>query len=179
LTGLVRPAVAATLLLLPLLAGCSDREVAPLAGDHGVARSTADGDTIRLRDGRAVRLVQIDAPERDECYGRAAGRVLAGLLPRGTDLLLVRDPSLDDRDEYGRLLRYVQPPGEPRPETSVNVELVRVGAAVPYFFRGDRGLVADELLDAVEDARRDRRGLWGACPGARLDPRRGSLTGPA
>ena len=50
---------------------------------------------------------------------------------------------------------------------------------MPYFFRGERGVYADELLSAAKDARRERRGLWGACPGAKLDPNRGSLTGPA
>ena len=36
-----------------------------------------DGDTVALRDGRRVRLVQIDTPEvffGAECYGRAASR---------------------------------------------------------------------------------------------------------
>ncbi len=59
----------------------------------------------------------------------------------------------------------------------MNVELVRAGAAAPYFFRGDRGRYADELLDAAEEARDERRGLWGACPAARLDPRRALAAG--
>jgi endonuclease YncB( thermonuclease family) len=45
----------------------------------------------------------------------------------------------------------------------VNVELVRRGAATPYFFGGAEGLHADELLDAVDEARRERRGMWTAC----------------
>ena len=62
--------------------------------------------------------------------------------------------------------------------TNVNVALVRQGAASPYFFRGDRGRYAPDLLDAVDDARASDRGYWGACPDARLDPGRGSITGP-
>ena len=62
---------------------------------------------------------------------------------------------------------------------TVNLGLVEQGAAVPYFFRGERGAFADELLSAANEARSGRRGLWGACPGAKLDPNRGSLTGPA
>ena len=92
----------------------------------------------------------------------------------GHTILLARDPALDDRDEHGRLLRYVL--DEDR-LVNVNVELVRDGAAAPYFFRGARGAFATELLAAATDARRENRGMWGACPGARLDPRRGALTG--
>ena len=85
---------------------------------------------------------------------------------------LVRDPALDDRDTYGRLLRYVFVG-----DTDVNLELVRRGAASPYFFRGERGEHADELLDAVDAAREEHAGYWGACPGARLSPGLGSITG--
>ena len=45
----------------------------------------------------------------------------------------------------------------------MNVELVRRGAATPYFFRGDEGRYADELLAAVAVARDERRGMWAAC----------------
>jgi endonuclease YncB( thermonuclease family) len=42
-----------------------------------------DGDTIALRNGQRVRLVQIDTPEvffGTECYGRAASRQIKRLL---------------------------------------------------------------------------------------------------
>ena len=134
-----------------------------------------DGDTLTLRNGPKVRLVQIDAPELfGECYGRAASAALGRLAPRGARVTLVRDPNLDDRDQHGRLLRYVLVG-----ETNVNVELVRRGAASPYFFRNDRGRHADELLDAVEDARDARRGYWGVCPQAKLNTGIGAVTGPA
>jgi endonuclease YncB( thermonuclease family) len=65
-------------------------------------------------------------------------------VPRGTAVELERDAGLDDVDGYGRLLRYVT-----ASETNVNVELVRRGAAAPYFFRGERGRLSDRLLEAV------------------------------
>lgn len=68
------------------------------------------------------------------------------------------DPRLDAVDRFGRLLRYVH-----APEANVNVELVRRGAATPYFRRGVRGRYADDLEAAVGAARAQRRGLWGAC----------------
>jgi micrococcal nuclease len=107
-----------------------------------------------------VRLVQVDAPElgEGECYARAALGELRRLAPAGSRIALERDRRLDDRDRFGRLLRYVT-----AGTTVVNVELVRRGAAAPYFFRGERGRLAEELLDAVAEARSRRRGMWGAC----------------
>ena len=119
-----------------------------------------DGDTLDLRDGRRVRLVQIDAPElgEGECYARASLAELSQLTPAGSHIQLEHDPHLDDVDRYGRLLRYATVA-----DTDVNVELVRRGAAAPYFFHDERGRLADELLDAVADARGAGRGMWGSC----------------
>jgi endonuclease YncB( thermonuclease family) len=157
-------------------AGCgADEPQAPETLDSGVVRVVVDGDTVHLDDGRRIRLVQIDAPEeRRECYGNAATRDLERLVPAGSRIQLTADDGLDDRDDGGRLLRYVFFGGR-----NVNLQLVARGAAAPYFFRKARGRYADELLSAARDARSRRLGLWGACPGARLDPALGSLTGPA
>jgi len=165
------------LLVAVLAAGCQGSD-----SDPGSATSTAvaavvewvnDGDTLTLTTGAKVRLVQIDAPELEtDCFGRPALKALIALAPKGTRVRLVRDPGLDDSDRYGRLLRYVFVRGE-----NVNVELVREGAASPYFFRKERGRYADELLDAVEAARAAHRGYWAACPGAELNTGLGSITG--
>ena len=64
-------------------------------------------------------------------------------------------------------------------DLNVNLELVRVGAAAPYFFRNERGRFAADLLDAAGDARDARRGFWGACPGAELNTARSSSLRPA
>ena len=107
-----------------------------------------------------MRLVQVDAPElgEGECFAHESKRELERLVPPGTSVELERDRILDDVDRYGRLLRYVM-----RETRNVNVQLVRRGAATPYFFHGDRGRHAAELLAAVDEARRARRGMWGAC----------------
>lgn len=158
--------------LVVLCAACGDTEPAP--SGHATADSARDGDTILLEDGRRVRLVQIDAPELGrECYGDAAAAALDRLVPPGTELRVERDPGLDDVDRHGRLLRYVHANGR-----NVTVELVRIGAAAPYFYRGERGLYARRLVAAAREARTGRRGLWGACPGARLRPERQVETGP-
>ena len=134
-----------------------------------VVASVTDGDTVRLADSRRVRLLQIDTPEvgTGECYSRAAKKALLRLVPEGSAVGLEADPALDQVDRYGRLLRYLR-----RGATNVNVELVRQGAAAPYFYDGDRGRYAGRLLAAAKAAKAARRGLWGACPGTRLDPSR-------
>lgn len=145
------------------------------ANESATVEWVVDGDTLRLDDGRSVRLLQIDAPEaRTDCWGREATRALIAATPRGTRVGLVEDPDLDAVDDYGRLLRYVIVGGR-----NVNVDLVADGHAAPYFFRGERGAHARALLDAAEDARAGRRGLWGSCPLARLEPGLGSVTGPS
>lgn len=160
------------------LTGCEPADTEPA---NSSARTTAtvawvsDGDTLRLTNGRKVRLLQIDAPEREsDCYGHEATRVLAKLASQGTKVTLESDSSLDDKDTYGRLLRYVLVGDE-----NVNLTLVERGAAAPYFFRKERGRYADEFLAAAKRARSDRRGFWKACPGAELNTGLGSVTGPS
>jgi endonuclease YncB( thermonuclease family) len=150
----------ATLLTFPLACG----------GTHSPAGTVArvlDGDTIVLTDGRHVRLLQLDAPEtdEDECYAREAKQMLKRLLPPGTQVAVETDPALDKIDVYGRTLAYVEKNG-----TNINVDLVREGAASPYFFRGGRGRYSSDLLHGAHEAQKRQRGLWGACPGTALDP---------
>jgi micrococcal nuclease len=144
----------------------------------GVSATVAyvnDGDTLRTSSGHRVRLVQIDAPElHGDCFGKAALAALRRLAPKGARVTLLRDPSLDAADRYGRQLRYVFVSG-----TNVNVALVREGAASPYFFRTRRGRYARDLLDAVDEARAAHRGYWGVCPRAELNTSLGSITGPS
>jgi micrococcal nuclease len=168
---------AAGLLTIAFLSGGCEGggDPVPVAGELATVERVNDGDTLTLDGGGIVRLVQIDAPElTSDCYGRAALRELIGLTPKGTQVMLFPDDELDDRDRYGRLLRYVRVG-----DVNVNVELVRRGAASPYYFRGQRGGYADELDDAVDDARDRRAGYWGACPAATLNVGLGSITGPA
>ena len=137
-------------------------------------RSVYDGDTLTLTDGNKIRLLQIDTPElgSGECYSRAAHRVLLSLVPPGTPITVESDPALDRVDRYGRLLRYIH-----RGMLNVNLELVRRGAAAPYFYRGDRGRYSETLMRAARAAKSARLGLWGACPRTVLDPDRAIDTG--
>lgn len=154
------------LLALPAHAGTS--------GTGTVARidHVADGDTVDLTNGRTVRLVQIDTPEfyfTPECYGRQASTITKRLLPPGTLVRLTSEPATDSVDQYGRLLRYVT---RVRDGLNVNVYLVRVGAAAPYFYDGRRGAFAGLLDRLARRARAAHSGLWGACPGTPYHPDR-------
>jgi micrococcal nuclease len=135
-----------------------------------------DGDTIVLRNGQHVRLVQIDTPEvffGAECYGRAASLTTKRLLPQGSRVRLFVEPATDRVDQYGRLLRYVV---RVNGALNVNIRLVAVGAAAPYFYRGRRGRYANRLESLAKRARAKKLGLWRACPHTPYDPYRGIQT---
>ena len=68
-----------------------------------------DGDTIRLTNGQSVRLIGIDTPEQGRPYYLAAKRHLDRMVEG--KVRLVNPASTDDRDHYGRLLRYVRDGG--------------------------------------------------------------------
>ena len=166
-----------TVALLALAAGAvSDTAARPApAGARVYVARVIDGDTIELTSRVRVRLVQIDTPEvgSGECFSRAAARELRALLPNGAPVTLEADPRLDRVDRYRRLLRYVIRDGR-----NLNLELVRRGAATVWFYDGDRGRYATQLLAAATAARQARRGLWGACPRAVWNPFAAASTGP-
>jgi endonuclease YncB( thermonuclease family) len=135
-----------------------------------------DGDTVVLRNGQRVRLVQIDTPEvffGAECYGPQASATTERLLPVGTGVRLMAEPATDRVDQYGRLLRYVVRTSD---GVNVNVRLVGLGAAAPYFYDGRRGRYATRLEWLAKHAKAARLGLWGACPRTAYDPYHGVET---
>lgn len=135
-----------------------------------------DGDTIVLGNGQRVRLVQIDTPEvyfGTECYGPQASAAAKRLLPTGARVRLAPEPATDRVDDYGRLLRYVFRASD---GMNVNLRLVAVGAAAPYFYDGRRGRYASRLEKLAKGARAKRLGLWGSCPRTRYDPYHGVET---
>jgi micrococcal nuclease len=158
-------------------------ESAPALGPGAGARfrisHVVDGDTIDLRNGVRVRLVQIDTPEvffHAECYGRQASAATKRLLPGRALIRLVPEPATDLVDGYGRLLRYVI---RVRDGLNINIRLVAVGAAAPYFYAHRRGRYAARLDLLARRARAHKLGLWGRCPGTSYDPYHGVATGHA
>jgi Staphylococcal nuclease homologue len=78
------------------------------------------------------------------------------------------EPSTDRVDLYERLLRYII---RAKDELNVNVQLVRVGAAAPYFFESRRGRYAALLERLAPRAKAKKLGLRGRCPHAVDEPR--------
>jgi endonuclease YncB( thermonuclease family) len=134
-----------------------------------------DGDTIRINTGEDVRLLQIDTPEpmSSECYASESTAALAKLI-FGKTIRLESDPVSANIDQYKRLLRYVFVG-----KTNVNLKMVEIGAAAPYFYNGEKGKYSAQLLKAAQKARAQKIGLWGKCPGSKLDPTRELSTGPS
>lgn len=118
---------------------------------QGLAINVTDGDTFTLRysslEEERVRLHGIDAPERDQPHGRAAGAALRDLIEgQGVQVELV------DRDSYGRLVARVW-----RGDIDVNLTLVQQGHAWWYeYYAQDRR----DLELAEEVARNAGLGLW-------------------
>jgi endonuclease YncB( thermonuclease family) len=143
-----------------------------ISGGHTASAATTitkvyDGDTITLSTGERVRFLQIDTPELSpgECYAQEARTALASLLNAPGTLTLRTDVKLDKVDRYGRLLRYVF-----IGKTNINLKLVEIGAAAPYFYRGDKGQYATQILKAAQNAKAKSLGLWKSCPGTQLTP---------
>jgi micrococcal nuclease len=147
-------------LMISLLSGQSAQAAAT------VARVT-DGDTVTLTTGEKVRLLQVDTPElsSSECFGFEARNILMGLLSSPGSVTLKSDPKLDQVDRYGRLLRYIFVG-----KTNINLKMVEMGAAAPYFYRGERGQYSSQILKAAQNAKSKSLGLWKSCPGTQLTP---------
>lgn len=119
-----------------------------------VVSRVVDGDTVHCLGGRKVRLLLIDAPERNQgSFGAIATAVLERHAPVGTRLSLELDVQHTDR--YGRTLAYARTPDG----RMLNEELVRAGVAVVSVYPPNVRHV--ERLRAIADsARLQRRGLW-------------------
>ena len=125
-----------------------------------------DGDTIRVNTGNDVRLLQIDTPEpmSSECYSSEATAALTKLIS-GKTIRLESDPVSANIDRFGRDLRYVFVG-----KLNINLKMVELGAAAPLFYQGEKGKYWSQLLKAAEKAKKNKVGLWGKCPEAKLDP---------
>ena len=136
--------------------------------------SVKDGDTVYVSDGREVRLAQVDAPERNECYGSQSTAALSKLA-FGKPVELRRPSNGPEHDKYGRTLAELRVDGK-----SIDEELVRSGAAEWYEqFAHEDADIARRLQAAEADARAARRGLWSACKeGAASPPREPSPAAP-
>jgi endonuclease YncB( thermonuclease family) len=151
---------------------------------HSLAPSQ-EAEPLRSRSSSSARSGTREAKERArasarsevyfgaECYGRQASQTTKRLLPPGSRVRLFAEPATDRVDQYERLLRYVV---RVDGALNVNLRLVAVGAAAPYFYRRRRGRYANRLEALAGRARALKLGLWRACPHTPYDPYRGVQT---
>lgn len=113
-----------------------------------------DGDTVQ--SGKVwVRLVQINTPEKGECYYKEATTYTQNFLKLNGKSKLIRDVRLDSFDEFGRALGYLT-----KGNRNLNLELVKYGYAKPYFYKGMRGKYAQQIDNYARQAKAKRIGLW-------------------
>ena len=140
---------------------------APTAVAVSNVSKVVDGDTIIMSNGEKVRLIQIDTPElgSNECFAEQSRSELSKLLNQPGKLSLKSDSKLDATDKYGRSLRYAF-----IGKTNINLKMVEIGAAAPYFYQGGLGVYSKQFLKAAENAKKNVLGLWKVCPGSNLNP---------
>lgn len=126
--------------------------VAPASARPAEVTALADGDSFRIvwldtDEPDELRLIGINAPELDACFGEQAQGVLERMIG---DATLAVD--LVGRDDFGRELANVWADG-----VFVNAELVAVGAAVALSDSGEHGTLLTEQEAA---AMRGGVGMW-------------------
>lgn len=133
-----------------------------------------DGDTLAVdinglsaQAGKTetIRLIGVDAPESVhpskpvQCFGKEAAAKLKELL-EGKLVRMEQDRTQDDKDRYGRLLRYVFL----EDGRLANQLIIEEGYAHEYTYEAPYARQA-EFKAAEQQARFEKRGLWadGAC----------------
>ncbi len=117
-----------------------------------------DGDTIEVEfdDGRVetVRYIGVDTPEMDDRPQGDLAKLANKRLVDGKTITMKKDVS--DRDQFGRLLRYVYVD-----KAFINAELVRLGRARAKDYPPDTK--HSKLLHRLQSqAQKARVGLWAA-----------------
>ncbi len=151
--------VKASVLGLALAACSSDPGGSPCGPTRARVVAVTDGDTVTLENGDKLRYLLVDTNEitggHNDCFGQEA---------RQYNLELVLDQTVsiaydvECRDRYGRLLGYVSVSGR-----EVNRLLVERGYACVLYIPPDGAARHDEYQALEDQARAERRGMWGAC----------------
>ena len=160
---------------LSLLASCSNSAITKSspALSHGIRSgfvvtilTVIDGDTVDIEiDGRTerVRLIGVNTPETKhptkpiECFGPEASAYMTQLLPKGTDVRIVRDT--EARDRYGRMLLYLYRESD---NLFINLDLVSHGYGTPMSIEPNT-FHRNDFVHAAALAETTNVGLWKAC----------------
>ncbi len=155
---------AALFLCLACFATTGAAACPPIDGPAFRVRQAFDGDTLRLADGRKVRLAGVDTPELghdgapDEPYAQAAHRFMQELLEKNHWRVRLT-AARERKDRYGRTLGYVAGTDG----TDLQTALLERGLALTTLLPPNLSRL-DCLKAAESRARRARRGLWRLLP---------------
>lgn len=141
-----------------MLWGCLFCVLTAVADEVVTVRQVTDGDSLRLTDGRKVRLIGINAPElgrdgkADEPLAAPARDRLKALIG---DQTVTLETGPDRFDRYGRLLAYVKlPNGKSAGESLLQQGLASVIAIAPNLAHLGQYRRAEAI------ARQQRIGIW-------------------
>lgn len=116
--------------------------------EHANITKIVDGDTIDTSFGR-VRLLGINTPEKNRAGYQEATNYLKQLENKTVNLEKIGE----NKDQYGRLLRYVF-----YGDLFINKEILALGLAHFYSYEEDK--YTDELRETEEKARSLGLGIW-------------------
>jgi len=154
-------------LIITVIAGYSIAQLDVIKSSIGTARATVDktkevvtvesvisGDTIKLADGRIIRYIGIDAPDKEQCMYRTAAKINQ-VLVEGKQVVIEKDHTELDPD--GNVLRYVWIADQLINERIVSEGYARNTPQPPNLKYNGR------FLNAHNQARELNKGLWAVC----------------
>lgn len=127
-----------------------------------VVLAILDGDTVDLDNGERVRLSGINAPEKGEC-GYEDAKLFLENLTLGKEVFLEQE--VQNRDSYGRLLRYLSVG-----DVAVNALLVEKGYVRVFDAYNESIKKYEEFKMIEQEAVAAGVGVWGC-----VDPQEGCL----
>lgn len=144
----------------PVLAACP----APASSERVQVARVIDGDTLKLADGRNVRLIGVNAPElahdgrTTEPFAEAARQRLQALVA-ANDGELALQPGRQPKDRYGRTLAHLYD----RQGNNIEAQLLAEGLGYLVAIAPNTDLTACQQA-AEREARDAGRGLWKRSP---------------
>lgn len=142
------------LAIILIVSGCARKRPSD-TGEMATVVGVIDGDTVELEDGRRVRLIGIDTPERGDLYSDSATNLTTRLC---LNKRIRMEFDSDKIDRYGRTLAFLWDD-----TLLVNREIIQQGWAWCYFFQGNLRHSRDLLL-AQREAMDNQLGLWREVP---------------
>ncbi len=110
-----------------------------------------DGDTVQLVNGRFLRLIGINAPEKDEFYYQEASDKLTELV---LNKVVRLEKDISETDKFGRLLRHIY-----MNDIFVGLEMLKGGYARVLTIPPDKKYAA-EFKAAEAEAKAKKLGIW-------------------